>query len=184
MHRTGLPSSHSKLYYGKEGYVGKPHLPFCCLPSSSRSHAPGWYEGVMGSKSHSSITNPLSSFHEHKDAFLNPEEIWLPGLITILVVRIPAHELALLLGIMSHSFQVVPGVEVRLWRGGRAICQVSSPLSSLLSKHKLPERPYNVCEKSPCQIPGISLSHYVTLDKVTEVLRAFISLVKIENSST
>lgn len=34
----------------------------------------------------------------------------------MLVVRIPAHELALLLGMVSHSFQVVAGVEVRLQR--------------------------------------------------------------------
>lgn len=41
-----------------------------------------------------------------------------------------------------------------------------------------------MCEKSPCPIPGISLSHYVTLDKVISVPRALISLVKIENGST
>lgn len=110
------------------------------------------------------------------DAFLSPAEIWLPGLIITLVVRILAHELASLLGTVSHSFQVVPGVEASLCRRRGAIFQVSSSLSSSLSKHQLPRRPGNVREKSPCQIPRISLSHYVTLYKVTYVLRVLVSL--------
>lgn len=41
-----------------------------------------------------------------------------------------------------------------------------------------------MCERGTCQLPGIALSHSVTLDKVTQILRALVSVVKMENGST
>lgn len=177
MQRLGLPSNHSSWKW-EGGEHGKPHLPLCWPPMSFQSHAPGWGEEVDGDPPRATVLSPAHCVpFINIDAFLSPAEIWLPGLIITLVVRILAHELALLLGTVSHSFQVVPGVEASLCRGREAIFQVSSSLSSSLSKHQLPRRPGNVREKSPCQIPRISLSHYVTLHKVTYVLRALVSLI-------
>lgn len=60
-------------------------------------------------------------------------------------------------GNCESLFRVDPCGEAFLSRGRRAICQVKSSLSSLY-KYLLPWRPWNVCEKSPCQIPGTSMS--------------------------
>lgn len=79
----------------------------CLLPAFLLPQPCSWLGrkgGCRASKSCGTIKNPLSFFHKHIDAFLNPAEIWLPDLIVRCVVRIPAHELALLLGIMSQPF--------------------------------------------------------------------------------
>lgn len=88
------------------------------------------------------------------EPFLNPADIWLPGVIITLLVRTAAPKLALLLGIVSHSFSFF--LRWKWVPDGEKEPPVRWTL--LCHHHRLPENPCRGSEKSTCQTPG---NHYL-----------------------
>lgn len=140
IYRTGLPSDHSSFKMGRRGTRGSHTYPSAgCLSSLIAvllAGMKGWMEIIQELQcSH----QPAGSLHEQRCFSKSSRNLTLWMIIIILVRnRIIAHELAMLLGIVSHSFQVVPGVEASLCRGRRAICHVRSSLSSSCLRANFP----------------------------------------------